>query len=104
MVSKEPCGCRSNDTHWIELCSAHTAERAGREHERKLDSLQWLIDHHDRFPNEDNLRHVVKRLAEVGSAVSARPVLVGWIRANAAQVRAAGQKLLLRENRAHGER
>lgn len=90
---KEPCGCVSNDTHWLTLCPTHEAERAGREHEVKLDSLQWLMNHYDRFPNEDNLRHVVLRLKQVGRDAYSRSNIVDWLRANAEPVKQAIQRL-----------
>lgn len=79
-TSKEPCGCVSNETHWISLCEIHKAEHAGREHEMPLDSLRWLMSWYDRFPTEDNLRHVIIRIKAVGAGANARPDIVQWIR------------------------
>jgi hypothetical protein len=86
---KEPCGCESNDTHWTKLCPQHEEERKGREHEMKLDSLQWLITHYQRFPQEENLHHVVRRLAEVGREAYGRPAIVQFLNANANLVKQA---------------
>jgi hypothetical protein len=87
-MSKEPCGCESNDTHWTKLCPTHEAERKGREHELKLDSLQWLINHYEQFPNEDNLRHVVIRLKQVGRDAYSRSDIVDWIKSRQVVIKA----------------
>lgn len=91
-TTKENCGCEHNETHWTKLCPEHEAERKGREHEVKLDSLQWLITHYDRFPNEDNLRHVIARIKDVGSAANSRRNLVDWIKAHSADILACARK------------
>src|SRR4051812_11713494 len=91
--SKEPCGCVSDGTRWLTLCPVHEAERKGREHEVKLDSLQWLIKHYERFPNEDNLRHVIIRLKQVGRDAYSRSDIVNWLRQNADVVKRAIHEL-----------
>jgi len=88
---KEPCGCVSDATRWIKLCPVHEAERVGREHEARLDSLQWLIDHYTRFPTEDNFRHVIERFKDVGPAANSRPAIVKWILAHAKQIQQAAR-------------
>lgn len=91
--SKEPCGCISDENRWLELCPTHEAERKGREHEMKLDSLQWLMNHYDRFPNEDNLHHVVLRLKQVGRDAYSRSNLVDWIKSRHVVIKAAIARL-----------
>lgn len=86
-TSKEPCGCESDDTSWVKLCAAHETERSLRIGEAALDSLQWLINHYERFPQEENLRHAVFRLAQVGKAAYGRPSIVLWVRTNADSVK-----------------
>lgn len=90
---KEPCGCESDDTQWTKLCPEHFKLRENRLWDVKLDSLEWLMRHYDRFPNEDNLHHVIVRLAQVGTqTAAARPSVVGWIRANAVALKQAAQR------------
>lgn len=84
---KEPCGCVSDDAQWLTLCPEHFKLRENRLNEVKLDSLQWLMFHYDRFPNEDNLSHVVKRLAEVGASAKSRPAIIQWILKNATLIK-----------------
>lgn len=91
-TTTETCGCVSNALRWIELCATHEAERAERWREASLDSLQWLINHYKRFPNEDNLRHVCERLAQVGTAAKSRPTIVQWILSNATAIKQAAQR------------
>lgn len=86
----ETCGCVSNDTHWIKLCAVHLEERAASKQRSDIDSLRWLMAHYDRFPNEDNLYHVVKRIREVGSAIALDPTCTAWVRGHAALVIKAG--------------
>jgi hypothetical protein len=38
---REPCGCRSNDSTWLELCATHQAEFA-ETHQR------WQAEHVER--------------------------------------------------------
>ena len=91
--SKEPCGCVSDGARWIALCPTHESERTGREHEVALDSLQWLMKHYDKFPNEDNLRHAVKRLREVGQqGLRLRQLHVQWIASHREQILAQTRK------------
>lgn len=76
----DTCGCVSNDSHWIKLCAAHQTERAAALERAALSSLRYLMRHYDRFPTEDNLRHVITRIKEVGSAVSGDHECTVWIK------------------------
>lgn len=91
-TDKEPCGCVSNETSWVSLCPTHLAEREAREQELPLDSLQWLINHYERFPQQENLRHVVIRLAQVGKQAYTRPAILQWVRAHADLVKQAASQ------------
>lgn len=90
---KEPCGCISDDTQWLTLCPEHFKLRENRLREMPLDSLEWLMRHHDRFPNEDNLRHVIIRLKQVGRDAYSRGDIVNWLRTNADVVKRTIHKL-----------
>jgi phenylalanine-4-hydroxylase len=84
---KEPCGCTSDDSQWIELCPEHFELRKNRLHEVKLDSMEWLMHHYDRFPNEDNFQHILTRFKELGVAVRSRPAIVKWILTHADEIK-----------------
>lgn len=94
-TTKHKCGCRSTDepSRWVELCAEHEAERGARFAESQLDSMEWLIQHYAKFPNEDNLRHVIDRLRALGAAVNKRPSLVQLIAAHRPAILAAAKKL-----------
>lgn len=85
---KEPCGCRytTEPSRWVQLCDEHEKERGARFEESCLDSLGWLIEHYEKFPNEDNLRHVITRIKTVGKLIARRPQIVAWIKANSATI------------------
>ena len=90
-TSTEPCGCESNETEWVKLCPEHFKLRENRLREVKLDSLEWLVFHYQRFPQPENLQHVIERLHQVGATVKTRPVLVQWILKNASLIKQASK-------------
>lgn len=78
--TKHPCGCVSNDTHWTGRCEKHQAESDADLSRMAISSLHWLMQHYDKWPNEDNLRHVIQRIKEVGTpAIAKDPRCAQWI-------------------------
>lgn len=91
--NKEPCGCVSDEKQWVSRCPAHEAEAAADRARMALESLRWLMRHYDRFPNEDNLRHVIVRIKEVGSAaIACSPECFAWVGKNRAAILSHARK------------
>lgn len=60
-----------------------------------IESLRWLMQHYDKWPNEDNLRHVIQRIKEVGGAVSKDSQCAAWIGSRRATILSYARKSAL---------